>query len=74
MYLGNFFASKHRFGKNLTVVLKSTQQLLFISNFFDKIRKMVTKKTTNKNNIQFFVSPVKSEVTRIWHDIDVITW
>jgi len=28
---------------NMTVVLKSTQNLLFISNDFDNIRKMVTK-------------------------------
>jgi len=41
------FAPKHRksqFDINLTVVFKSTQKLLFIRNFFDKICKMVTKK------------------------------
>ena len=41
---------------NLTVILKSTQNI-FISNFFDKIPKMGTHNKQIKN-IQFFVSPV----------------
>jgi len=70
MYVGKIFASKHlksQFDKNLTVALKSTQKLIFIySNFFDKIRKMVTKKSTNKKNyIQFFVSPVKFQKVKL---------
>ena len=34
---------KSQFDINMTVVLKSTQQLVLISNFFDNICKMVKK-------------------------------
>ena len=58
MYLGKMFMSKHhksQFDMNLTVVLKSTQKLLFISNSFDKIRKMVTKNQQIKEIVYSFL-------------------
>ena len=48
------------FDMNLTVVLKSTPKILFINNFFDKNRKVVTKNQQIKKIIySFFYSPVK---------------
>jgi len=74
---GKYFASKHRksqFDMNMSVVLKSTQKLLFISNFLDNTRKMVAKNQEEKLYTVFCFSCkiTKSEVTRIWlHNDDI---
>jgi len=60
---GKQFESKHcksQIDMNLTIVCKSTQKLLFISNFFDKIPKMVSK----NQQIKIIYSYIMANFTR----------